>query len=378
MAITTTRRVKGRNMLPDKGMLRELTIKDAVVKGLTIEVSAKKEVPRLKMDRLEEVANRVLDKYQKIIQQEAKKLNDEIIGLKGRARYDTKNADKLLRDAEKMADSTEKSINNALKSVQSAINQDVQAELKKLGRDDRNLLEARVKVAMDVTFGVIGIAGKITKLAVSGGADVTAWIGLAKGLYDMAVLIKSACSDLDTRRKELRKALEKYVKEQAQIQKEKEKAQHSKFGKVQRGAKMAYRFASGSADKEAVACLKKYNNSVTKARNKVYNDWSPKLDQAEREFKSSQTVPEAKKLFTAFNDLKRASKDLTDQIDQNEAFSQMVEDALRKMGAKFDLRPFTEKIFTKEGLIETLKFANNVRSAASTVKDIVGEIAKAV
>ncbi len=379
MAVTTTRRVKGRNFLPNKDQFTELKITDPVVKGLVIDVTAKTEVLRMKMDRLEAVANGVLDKYQKIIQEEAKRLNDEIVGKKGRARIvKPAEAEKLLKEAAQMAEATEKSINNALKSVQGAINEAVSAELKKLSRDDKNLLEARIKVAIDITYSVIGIAGNITKIAVSSGADVSSWLSLAKGLYDLAKIIQTACSDLDTRRKELVASIDKYSKEKASIEKEMDEAKKSKLGKAVHLGKAAVRLASGTADKEAIACLKRYNNSVTKARNHVYSDWSPKLNEAERAFKGATTVQDAQKLFKAFNQLKHDSAELTKQIDENEAFSKMVEDALVKMGAKVDLRPFTEKIFSKEGLIETVKFAKSTYSAASTLKDIVEAIVKAV
>lgn len=372
------RRVKGRNLLPDKSQLTELNIKEPIVKGLVIEVTAKKEPPKLLMDRLEEVANKVLDRYQKIIQEEAKRLNNEIIGKKGKAKIKPSEAEKFLKEAAQMAESTEKSINNAIKSIQGAINEAVEAEMKKLARDDRNLLEARIKVGIDVTFGVIGIAGNITKIAVSSGADVTSWLSLAKGIYDLAKIIKTACSDLDTRRKDLLVAIEKFAKEQSEIAKEELDAKNSKLGKVKHLGMSAFRMASGTAQKDAISCLKLYNNSVTKARKHIYNEWSPKLVEAETVFKSSKSVQDAQKLFKAFNDLKHKASDLTKQITENEAFSVLVETSLKEMGAKVDLRPFTEKIFSKEGAIETAKFAYSAYDAASTLKDIVETIVKAV
>jgi hypothetical protein len=378
MAVTTTRKVKGRNFLPNKSSLTELKIKDPIVKGLTIDVIAKAEVPRMKMDGLEQVAYKVMDKYQKIIQEEAQRLNDEIIGLKGKAKIKPSEAAKFLKEAAQMAEATEKSINNALKSLQGAIDEAVQAELRKLSRDDRNLLEARIKVGIDITFGVIGIAGNITKLAVTGGSDVSSWFSLAKGIYDLAKIIHTACTDLDTRRKNLLQAIEKFAKEQEAIAKEELEAKSSKLGKVKHFGKAAIRLASGTAQKEAIACLKLYNNSVTKIKNQVYKDFSPKLNEAEKVFKNAQTVQDAQKLFKAFNDLKHKAADMTKQIDENEAFSALVKTSLEKMGAVVDLRPFTEKIFSKEGLIETAKFAKNTYSAASTLKDIVEAIVKAV
>ncbi len=375
---TVTKRIKGRNLLPNKSQLTELDIKDPIVKGLVIEITSKSEPPRLLLERLEEVANKVLDKYQKIIQEEAKRLNDEIIGKKGRAKIKPSEAEKFLKEAAQMAESTEKSINNALKSIQGAINEAVQAELRKLGQKDRNLLEARIKVGIDITFGVIGIAGNITKLVVSSGADVTSWLSLAKGIYDLAKIIHTACTDLDTRRKELLAAIEKFAKQKSEIAKEESEAKKSKLGKVKHMGMSAYRMAAGTAEKEAIACLKRYNNSVTKTRNHVYSEWSPKLNEAERAFKSAQSVKDAQKLFKAFNDLKHKSADMTKQIQENEAFADMVENGLKEMGAKVDLRPFTERIFTKEGLIETAKFAKDAYSAASTLKDIVETIVKAV
>ena len=91
-----------------------------------------------------------------------------------------------IKDATAMAEMVNHAVKNALLSAEGAATKAVEEARKAEGQKDKLLKEAQVKTAITYTFAGVKIATHVVKLVGSHGADVTAYIGIAKAVeqYD--------------------------------------------------------------------------------------------------------------------------------------------------------------------------------------------------
>jgi hypothetical protein len=159
-------------------------------------------VPSAKMDRLKKAAETKLNEYEKIITDECVKFSKKIDDLQKAGKS---------REAEVEIATVNHAVKNALASAKGAAEKAVEVALSKEAQGDKLLREARVKTAVTVTFAGIKLATSGARLAGSHGADVTAYISIAKTLVDLAALLNQQLKKEDQLRKDLTAGLKAYI-----------------------------------------------------------------------------------------------------------------------------------------------------------------------
>ena len=187
------------DLVRDRKLFTNLDIPPIRV-NITIEVEA--DVPKAKMDRLEKAAREKLEEYEKTIVKEAEKFNRQIEVLLN---------ENKLKEAIAMADQANHAIKNALNSAQGAALAEVEKVKKQEAQGDKLLTQARVKVVVTFVFGAIKIATSVARIGASHGADVHAWLTLAKDLYKMGKEIQQQLKDEAKLKQDLIDALGKYL-----------------------------------------------------------------------------------------------------------------------------------------------------------------------
>ena len=176
-----------------------------------IEITAKgklkkpDEVPSTKMRRLEDAGMGALERYEKVIAEEAARLDAKVAGLMKTP------GEKARAEAEKMIQATNQSIKNALASAEGAAQKAIEARLKKEAQGDKNLTEARVRTTLKVSTGVIKIAGSVAKLVATSGADVSAYVTIAKQVYAIGKEISKEFAKDDKLRAKLKTGIQDYI-----------------------------------------------------------------------------------------------------------------------------------------------------------------------
>ncbi|MDB5819010.1 MAG: hypothetical protein JWQ11_2650 [Rhizobacter sp.] len=163
------------------------------------------EVPSSAMKRLEVTARGVLEDYEKIIASEAAKLDAKI------AKMAAEPTAKSKAEAEALTQGVNQSIKNALASANGAIDKAVEAQLKKEAQGDKNLKEARVRTAIKVGGAVISIGTAVARLVPTMGADVSAWLQIAKTAAAMGAEIAQQVKNEAKLRSDLDGAVQAYI-----------------------------------------------------------------------------------------------------------------------------------------------------------------------
>lgn len=188
------------DLVRDRKLFTNLDIPPIRV-NITIEVAA--DVPKAKMDRLEKAARDKLGEYEKTIVKEAEKFNKQI---------DVLLEQNKLKEAIALADQANHAIKNALASAQGAALAAVEVVKKQEAQGDKLLLQARVTVVVTFVFGAIKIATSVARIGASHGADVHAWLTLAKDLYKLGKVVEQQLKNEEKLKQDLIDALGKYLK----------------------------------------------------------------------------------------------------------------------------------------------------------------------
>jgi hypothetical protein len=165
-------------------------------------IGTPKAPPEAQLKRMGAAAQVVLDHYETTITQECTRFNKEIDDL-------LKAGD--LKEAIAKADTVNHAVKNALLSAEAAASKAVEDFRKAEGQKDKLLKEAQIKTGVKVTFAGIKIATHAVKLAGSHGADVTAYIGIAKAVYEIAMIIKQEMKDEVKLRQDLEAGINAYL-----------------------------------------------------------------------------------------------------------------------------------------------------------------------
>jgi hypothetical protein len=187
------------DLVRDRKLFANLDIPPIRV-NITIEVEA--DVPKAKMDRLEKAARTKLEEYEATIVKEAEKFNKQI---------DVLLAQGKLKEAIALADGANHAIKNAVNSAQGAALAEVEKVKKAEAQGDKLLLQARVKVVVTFVFGTIKVATNVARIGASHGADVHAWLSLAKELYKLGQEIQQQLKTEEQLKQDLINALGKYL-----------------------------------------------------------------------------------------------------------------------------------------------------------------------
>ncbi|MEM9583100.1 MAG: hypothetical protein AAGA08_08295 [Pseudomonadota bacterium] len=180
---------------------------DVVIEVTTVAKLRKpKEAPKSAMDRLKAEADKVMLNYEKVIREEAIKLDGKI--------------DKLMQqpsksgeaEAKKMIEATNVMIKNALRSAEPAAQKAVEARLKKEAQGDKLLTEARVRTGIKVTVSSIKIGASVAKLVGTSGADVTSYKTILQEVVSLGLELKQQLKNEAALRKDLDKAVVVFLK----------------------------------------------------------------------------------------------------------------------------------------------------------------------
>jgi hypothetical protein len=321
--------------------------------------------PSAKIERMQEAARRKLDDYEKIITEECAKFNKKIDGLLNEGN---------LKEAQSVAATVNTLVKNALASAEAAAQKAVEDAKKKESQGDKLLTEARVKTAVKVTFAGVSLATQATKLAVSYGADVTAYFSIAKTLVQLGLELKQQLKDEPKLREDLRKGLDAYIalrttkvmeaarangltntsnfpgfpqvfgyiadavlKTGSQISKGKDKSQIA-----QEVLQFTYKGVAAQF-KDVETARQMYRNHTTKMRHKV-DDVSVQADKLLAAMKKAANLKEGVKIGAECMQVKGKVRVLATALDQAVGFLEAMEQAMQSLGLKCDDRTILEKL----------------------------------
>ncbi len=374
-----------------------------------IEVTTKgklsaKEVPSAAMERLEKTARKTLDEYEKVITEEAIKLDKKITDL---MKQPSKAAQ---QEAEKLIQGTNASIKNALDSAEGAAQKSIEARLKKEAQGDKNLKEARVRTGLKVGKSVIKIAGSVGKLVASAGADVSSYLTITKELVNLGKELQQQLKNEEKLRSDLQKGVEAYVAFRGdEIMRAAKKigltdTKGIDFKKPREAMKVvADRLAEGGevAKKEfqdpksgltklksvvirgvkskladANKARQKYREHTTKTRQKV-DSMSASADKLQKAMRSAKNLKEGVKIGAQCMQVKHGVSAMASKLDDREKFLDSMQDILSEAGMDIDDRTTLDKL--KELDKKTiLTEGKDLLKSIKTVKGAIESVASAV
>lgn len=355
--------------------------------------------PSAKIKRMEEAAEKKLEEYEKIITSECAKFNKKIDEL-----LDQGN----LKEAIAVASTVNTLVKNALASAEGAAQKAVEEAKKKESQGDKLLTEARVKTAVKVTFAGISLATQATKLAASHGADVTAYLSIAKTLVSLGLELKQQLKDEPKLRDDLRNGVDAYIAFRLTTVMEAAKANGLtntsgfpgfpqvftyigeaviKTGKEVTKGKDAKSIAKSVFDFTVKTVASKYNdvekarqmyrNHTVKMRHKV-DAVSAEADKLFALMKKATTLKAGVKIGAECMQVKSKARVLGEAMAEAVSFLAAMENVMKGMGLECDDRTIIQKlqaidkstIFTEgAGLISNIQ---SVYSLVEAVKSAVG------
>lgn len=398
----STRKFYIKDLVRDKSGLKYITIPPHRV-DVEMEVTTKglisaSDVPSSVFDRLEKVAREELDRYEDIITSEAKKLDKKVEVL-------LKSGPSGQEQAKKLIQGTDASIKNALKSAEGAAQQAIEKRLKVEAQGDKNLKEAQVRTAIKWTAGAISIATNIGSLVGSSGADVTAYLSIAKTVHSLAMDVVQHAKNEAKLRSDLDKAVQSMIAQRATaIQQAATRNQLSLSGiepsqPLNAIKAMAAKVAAagqaatqGKSPKDVMldvtkfiyatiksevnnveTCRKHYREHTTKTRQRA-DDLSLNADKLMKAMKSASSLSEGVKIGQSCMALKRQVTALNAKLADREKYLLEIQDLMEMNGLKIDDRTTLQKIKQLDSttIVSELK---DIASHASAIAELVQEFA---
>jgi hypothetical protein len=352
------------DLCPKKPNANVMNLGDTKV-VIEVSVTAKTKPAPIVLDRLiDRAAMPKALEYQKVVQEEVNKLQAKFLDMIKK---------RNVNGAQKLADETSLSVRNACKALQSAVNQAVEAQIKNDYRDDQNLLEAQVRVGLKISFKVISIGKDVAVLGASMGADPTAWISLTKNIYELAVIVQNEAKDEKAVRNDLLNGIGKYCTEKQRRVIAEEKAAKSNKAKFELALKDLYKTFKPQSEK-VEATRKRYKNRVTSMRQDL-EKLSKKTADLEKGMKTAKNLKDGVKLGAKVMKMKGDVKTVYLSLSKAETFANDMAFLLTEAGVKVDDRTFMEKIKSLNAVPDFMSLANDLRTAAQDIQDIVGALA---
>lgn len=327
---------------------------------INVEVEIETKAPNsAKTDRWTKVAEDEMERYREIVQDTVDKVTGDW------EKGDGKPLSERQRDVKELTTS----INNAAASIEGAIEKAVKKQIEREARGDKNLLEAKIAVGIKGTFKVIAIGKDVAELAVTAGADVTAWLSLAKDLVTLAKLVHDQCKDEPKLREELLEAIGKYCTTKQRRWDEEKKAKDWK-AKAKLIAKEIWASQKSLATKAETA-RKTYRNEVTAMIQKV-DKVGDKRDKLQKELEKSGDI-NAKSLANGALKVKLGTsiKELNTNILKCQDFVDDMAMLLTENGVEVDDDTAVEKIKKLKNLGSVAEAASDVYTAAKNVQSII-------
>ncbi|MCU9849883.1 hypothetical protein OEZ60_17940 [Defluviimonas sp. WL0024] len=359
--------------------------------------------PSTALKRLEEAGMAELERYEKVIKEEAVKLDAKIATLMQTPGVSAQ------KEAEKMIQATNASIKNALDSAEGAAQKAIEARLKKEAQGDKLLKEARVKTTLKVSLGVIKIGASVAKLVATSGADVTAYKTIMVQVVKLGVEINQQLKNEATLRKDLYAGIQAYITLRGTVLMQaaerqgitdtkgisvkqpieaikKLTAKALAMGSEVTKGKDAKSIAQSLLDatvkgisakvNDAEKARKAYREHTTKTRQKT-DDLGGAADNLMKKARASKTLKEGVKLGAECMSLKRAASELAAKLKEREDFLDEMQALMEGNGMKVDDQTTIDKIkaLDKKSIASE---ASTLIGAIKTVKGLVDNISDAV
>jgi ribosomal protein S9 len=373
-----------------------MRIKVVIEVTTTALIGTPKPAPEAAMKRLEAVARATLDHYEDTITTECEKFSKKIDELLEQGK---------LKEATAMAETVNHAVKNALLTAEGAATKAVEEARKAEGQKDKLLKEAQVKTVMTYTFAGVKIATHAVKLAGSHGADVTAYIGIAKAVMEIAMEIKQQLKTEEQLRKDLQDGIAAYLELRKTKLMEAAKNQGLtdtgslpgfpevikvmaerilKTGKEAVKGKNAGQIATDIKDLVVKGITAKYND-VEKAR-KAYRENTTKMrqhvdkvsaqaDKLFAEMKKATTLKEGVKIGAACMQAKGKVTRLAQALDASNKFLDESQATMKDMGLECNDQTILQKIAQvdiKTILTEGAGLLQNVKDIYDLVSAIAG------
>jgi hypothetical protein len=369
---------------------------DVVIEVTTTgKLSKPKEVPSTAMNRLKAAAEAVMLDYEKIIKEEAVRLDKKIGEL---MQEPTK---KNVAAAQQMIADSNMSIKNALASAEPAAQKAVEKTLKAEAQKDKLLKEARVKTTVKCSLGVIKIGASVAKLIATSGAEITSYKTIVVEVAKLGLEINQQLKNEAKLRKDLQKGLADFLKlRETSVQQAIDRqglgdiAGNLDYSKPMAAIKGALKSAKDAGEevtqgrdlksiaakimdfsvkkiKSNLADVEKarvaYREHTTKTRHRA-DKLGASADKLMKAMKSNRTLKEGVKIGAKCMDLKRAGSAMNKKLAEREAFLVEIQEVMKGNGLEIDDRTTIQKI--KE--LEKLTILEEGKGVLDAIKDIKG------
>lgn len=361
------------------------------------------DVPESLFKRLEKEARTELERYETVISKEAETLDKKIVALMAMPTKDN------VKEAESLTQGVNQSIKNALAAAEGAAQKVVEARLKKEAQGDKNLREARVRTGIKWTVGAISIAGNVAKLVATFGADVTAYLSIAKTLYDLGSDVAQQIKNEAKLNKDLSDAIQAYItlrgtsiQQAAERQnitdtsgidfKKPKEAITKVLGKIKAAGEevtkgkdkksIAQDFldfavkAVKSKLKDAEDARKAYREHTTKTRHNT-DSLSLKAGELQKAMKAAKTLKEGVEIGAKCMSVKKQVSDMATKLEKREKYLDEMQDLMKGNGLEVDDRTTLQKLADIDKLTLATEGAT-VLSTINTIRSTITEIVKAV
>lgn len=363
-----------------------------------------KEVPSTAMNRLKDAADEVMLNYEKVIKEEAVRLDKKIGEL---MQQPTK---KNLALVEQMIRESNMSIKNALASAEPAAQVAVEKKLKAEGQKDKLLKEARVKTTVKCTLGVIKIGASVAKLVATSGAEVSSYKTILVEVAKLGLEINQQMKNEEKLRKDLQKGLAAFLKlRESSVQQAIDRqglsdiAGSLDFSKPMDAIKNALRSAQAAGDevtkgqdlksiaakimdfsvkkiKSGLADVEKarvaYREHTTKTRHRA-DKLGAGADKLMKAMRSNKTLKEGVKIGAKCMELKRAGTAMNKKLAEREAYLLEIQEVMKGNGLEIDDRTTIQKIKQLEKMT-ILSEGKGVLDAIKEIKGLVDKVSEAM
>lgn len=325
--------------------------------AVNVEIQIETKSPNsAKTDRWTKVAEAEMANYREIVVDTTAKVI---------AKWEGKPVSERKKDAETLS----ASINKALLSMEGAIEKAVREQIKREAQGDKNLLEARIAVAAKGTFKVLAIGKDVAEVVVTGAADISAWISLAKDIVALAKIIEDQCKNEPQLRDDLLKSIGSYCTVKQRRWDEEKKAKDWK-AKAKLLAKEIWT-SQKSLAANTESARKKYRNEVTAMIQKV-DGVGGKRDKLQAELKKSGQA-DAKGIAGGKQmvNLGTAVKTMNTRILECQGFADDMAMLLTEAGVDVDDSTALQKIKKLRDLGSLKEAAKEIYGAAKSLQDII-------
>lgn len=343
-----------------------------------------KKPPSQAVKRMDKIATKVLDNYEKVCHDTIVKMDNKITGIVGKAKASKDPATEVPKaeaEAQKITERTTAMVKKAAASVQGAIEEQVKKELAKEKNFAELLTEYKAKVVYNIGKQTISVTINVVRLVGTGGADVSAWKGLVTSAISIGKIVKDASKGETSVRKDMDKAIADHTKNLW-----KEDAYKKKDKKTLKDRAKHYWQKHKKTAEKAAAKLKRYDvyigglyKDINKAGNEVDASWK-KLDKQIAAMKGGFNNPKAKKAVASMGpailEMKKNVNAMGDLLEDKMAYADDMAMLLTEQGVAVDRDSFQKKWRDGRATKDLLAISKEIFSSAKSIKTLAEEIGK--